>query len=301
MVSTTFQRRLKRVKTLADNYQLFFVVGAPKSGTTWLQKALDAHSEIVCAGEGHFVDKFARDLRILLDSYYKHQHVVNTNVYEGHGYYSNSAIENLEFLTTLFVLSALSDLGIPKETRSVGDKTPVSVDFLDDLHRLFPRAKVVNIVRDGRDTLVSTFKHAERVLRREQSRVDVAQFLLEKTGNYVARWVNAVERADDFASRHPDLIHTIRYEDLQEDFGAAFSGVLRFLGVDDAARQVAICQEESSFQRLSGGRQPGEEDPSAFVRKGVVGEWKACLTDQQLAIFKKTGAAWLAKWGYEAC
>ena len=32
-------------------FQPFFLAGAPKSGTTWLCKLLDAHPEIACRGE----------------------------------------------------------------------------------------------------------------------------------------------------------------------------------------------------------------------------------------------------------
>ena len=35
---------------------LFLVVGAPKSGTTWVQLMLNGHAAIDCAGEGHFTD-----------------------------------------------------------------------------------------------------------------------------------------------------------------------------------------------------------------------------------------------------
>ena len=37
--------------------QLFFIVGAQKSGTTWLQKSLNSIDGIHCLGEGHFIDK----------------------------------------------------------------------------------------------------------------------------------------------------------------------------------------------------------------------------------------------------
>ncbi len=52
---TDFQSRIGRVLS----GQLFFIAGAPKSGTTWVQRLLDAHPEIVCSGEGHFANKIA--------------------------------------------------------------------------------------------------------------------------------------------------------------------------------------------------------------------------------------------------
>src|ERR1700679_327913 len=42
--------------------QLFFVGGAPRSGTTWLQQMLDAHPEICCRGEGLFHKHLAESL-----------------------------------------------------------------------------------------------------------------------------------------------------------------------------------------------------------------------------------------------
>ncbi len=38
----------------------FFILGPPKSGTSWVQGALGSHPEIFCAGEGKF---FGRDLK----------------------------------------------------------------------------------------------------------------------------------------------------------------------------------------------------------------------------------------------
>ncbi|MCK5360723.1 MAG: sulfotransferase, partial [Gammaproteobacteria bacterium] len=31
--------------------KLFFIVGMPKSGTTWVQHVLNNHSDIICRGE----------------------------------------------------------------------------------------------------------------------------------------------------------------------------------------------------------------------------------------------------------
>ena len=39
--------------------RIFFVGGAMKSGTTWLQLSLDAHPHLSCGGEGHFTNQLA--------------------------------------------------------------------------------------------------------------------------------------------------------------------------------------------------------------------------------------------------
>jgi Sulfotransferase family len=49
--------------------QIFFIGGAVKSGTTWLQLLLDAHPEVSCNGEGHFLDNLAPALKMALDQH----------------------------------------------------------------------------------------------------------------------------------------------------------------------------------------------------------------------------------------
>ena len=48
---------------------VFFVCGAPKSGTTWLQHILDAHPEVTCSGEGHFIQRFSEPMAQVMRDY----------------------------------------------------------------------------------------------------------------------------------------------------------------------------------------------------------------------------------------
>ncbi len=299
MDSARFDRHVEQIRRVLDKYQLFFVCGAPKSGTTWLQKSLDAHDQIVCAGEGHFFDKFAGSMKDLLKQYYLHQEVVAKNVYEGKPYYRHTPTNQFEFLAVSFILGAFANLQLPEGTKFIGDKTPASIYYLELLYFLFPKMKIVHIVRDGRDALASTFKHVERVSRNDQRLPDVDAFLLENTKKYSMRWVDALKMADAFANKHADIIHTVRYEDLKQDFARAFSNVLKFLGAASNNEAVAHCEAEASFKRLSGGRNAGEEDPNAFFRKGVVGDWQAGLKPQHLEIFYSVGTEWLTRFGYK--
>lgn len=299
MNSKNFDTHAERIRNILNRYDLFFVCGAPKSGTTWLQKALDAHPELVCAGEGHFADSYLDGISDVLKSYYRQQEVVARNVYEGNPYYRHSPRKDFAFLSISFIASAFAGLDIPAGTRLVGDKTPANVEHLELLHYLFPDAKFVNIVRDGRDTLVSTFKHVERVNRTRQSIDDVDAFLLGKTGYYTRRWTKALKNASAFSEKHPGMLHFVRYEDLKKDFAGTFTNVLDFLGVPSTCEDLAKCESEASFERLSGGRAVGEENPDAFFRKGVVGDWHATLEPRHLEIFYEVGAEWLTRFGYE--
>jgi hypothetical protein len=57
----TWSERQAEIADLA-NRQLFFVGGAPRSGTTRVQHIPDAHPDISYRGEGHFLQFLATPL-----------------------------------------------------------------------------------------------------------------------------------------------------------------------------------------------------------------------------------------------
>jgi hypothetical protein len=62
---------------------------------------------------------------------------------------------------------------------------------------------------------------------------------------------------------------------------------------------VRRCVESASFERLSRGRQRGEEDPSSFFRKGIAGDWQNVFTEEDKRVFKEEAGDLLIKLGYE--
>ena len=79
--------------------QLFFIVGAQKSGTTWLQKSLNSIDGIHCMGEGHFIDKLLMPVAQTRHEYNKMMEVVHQRVYEGKGFYD--PVPDQEFLRVM--------------------------------------------------------------------------------------------------------------------------------------------------------------------------------------------------------
>jgi hypothetical protein len=57
--------------------------------------------------------------------------------------------------------------------------------------------------------------------------------------------------------------------------------------------------EEKSFERMSGGREKGEEDVTDHFRKGVPGDWKNHFTEEHVSAFKDRYNDLLLKLGYE--
>jgi hypothetical protein len=261
---------------MLDTLQLFFVGGAPRSGTTWLQQMLDCHPEVSCRGEGLLrkylaepITKMFADWRAALDE-------KNRKIFSHSGGYPLPSDEAAEYLARTAILLALRQQAPSADCRAIGEKTPENVFFFPKLERLFPNAKLINIARDPRDVLTSAW-HFFHKLKPGQDEVaakmDFIRGALPSIGEG-ARVAIALQQ------RRPDHVTTVTYDALRGDPAPVLAGLFRFLGVPDRADIVASCIEQTAFSRQTGGREAGQEQSGAFFRKGVVGDWRSTLTPE---------------------
>lgn len=255
---------------------LFFVCGAPKSGTTWLQRILDAHPEISCSGEGHFIERFTIPAAKVVNAYNQQLSLEADQVYEGKPVYQ--PIEQAEFdeVARTFILNRLRSRPADPGVRLFGDKTPTYTHYLPQLHRLFPQARIIHIVRDPRDVAVSRMGHSHRIGLKQVFTPGTEQHRATVEAA-VRLWTEAVSKVDAFAAEHPQLVHELKYRDLHYEPANSLKRLFGFLGADADPVLLDRISRETSFEALSGGRKAGEEDPNAFLRKGVPGDWKTRL------------------------
>jgi sulfotransferase family protein len=216
-----------------------FIVGCPRSGTTLLGRMLDAHREIAVIHEGRFAaDWFERRRGLTPDGAVTAELVERLSE---HPPFKNVRVgrEQLERLIrsqdhssySSFV-SAVFDLhGTALGKRLVGDKTPHQVRSLPTLHALWPGAKFVHLIRDGRDVSMSV-QNWGKVAERGGS---VARFSAfeEDPVSTVALWWEWLVRLgrEDGGALGPALYHELRYEDLVADPAGESERVCAFLGV----------------------------------------------------------------------
>ena len=145
--------------------------------------------------------------------------------------------------------------------------------------RQLERKKLLFLARDPRDVIVSLYAH--RVNRDRNWDGPIETFIASSDGGFTTA-LRYYKRWNDFLTSHHDAM-VLRYEDLHSDPAAAFTAVLRHLGlpVDGTALRETI--EESQFTRLQkmesdahfrSKRLSGAHlnDPQAFkVRRGLVG------------------------------
>ena len=68
MLEQRLADRIEGISSL-DSFNLFFIGGYPKSGTTWVERIFDAHPEASCKGEAHFISLLEPSLRHAIVDY----------------------------------------------------------------------------------------------------------------------------------------------------------------------------------------------------------------------------------------
>lgn len=325
-------RRVEVPKTPSvQGFPIFFLLGFAKSGTSWLTRTLNSHPEILCRGEGIFFGR-GEDLgrrRGLITPTSLYGALADSK--ELRGWFEGSiwtrdddADRHLNNLTRMAIRYVLEEKLAASGKQIVGDKTPfVTEDCLEEIKLLMPEAKVIHIVRDGRDIAVSAMHHVwnnamdagghltikpEELAKRDAYRKDPEAFLASgesifdedrlRTG-FAKSWSSMTAKAVETGPRLLGGNYAeVRYEDLLERPVEEVRRLLNFLGAEADEQTAKQCVEATSFERMSK-RKRGEEDSSSFFRKGVAGDWKNVFTEQDKIIFKEVTGDLLIKLAYE--
>ncbi len=268
---------------------LFFIVGCQKSGTTWLQKLLDGHPAIRCDGEARLGTLLLPMLNQLVQQYNAQQKT------GPHGQFDSDDLKHL-FRAAVARLYR-KWVGDDPAIQAIGEKTPEHALCLPTLDQAFPGMKVIHIIRDGRDVVVSGWFHNLRKAGPQfQQKFPTLDHYIQYT--LQSHWLAYIQHARAFGQAHPDRYLEVRYESLHHDGRATVGRVLAFLGVEADDEAVRQCLDAGSFERLSGGRDRGDEDRASFFRKGVVGDWQNHLSPAHLATVERIAGPLLQELGY---
>lgn len=275
--------------------QLFFIGGAPRSGTTWLQQLLDAHPEISCRGEGLFGKHLAEPLDAMLAEHERALAGKNADLFGHTGGYPLPVAGEADTLLGTAILLALHRQGAGPACRAIGEKTPENVFHFSRLQRLFPHAKLIATARDPRDVLASAWYFFHRPVEGEDAHAAKLAFIeralpsLDHGGRVII----------EHNSRHPWEFLLVTYEALRRAPHPQVTKLCRFLGVSDRSEVVEHCVAATAFDAITQGRPAGEERRGAFMRKGVVGDWAATFTPDMNARILETLGWMFPHFGWE--
>jgi len=287
---------LHRAITALRRKRIFFIGGVMKSGTTWLQLLLNQHPDIACHGEAHIPSYLIPLFVKTIDEYNEHIAWKNGSIFDGLEGYPTLRDEHRTYLWASSVAFLLAEQLKRKPARVVGEKTPDNVRFFTLLDAAFPRARFIQIVRDGRDCAVSCWFHNLRT-NPDWAR-SVHPSLSAYATMFAREWAADIASAEQFAAAYPNACLTVRYEDLLANTSSVLRGVLAFLGVPTGAEVAARCVGAAAFERLADGRRRGEENRESFFRYGTQGNWREHLDQATNDAFIATAEPWLARFGY---
>jgi hypothetical protein len=206
--------------------------------------------------------------------------------------------------------------------RIVGDKSPSSSihgQSVRDLHSVFPDARLIYIVRDGRDVAVSerfrNFVEESRFLTRRDRRIlerlrsnsgmflDGRQSLFsEEMLRRVARgWATNLAEVDAEARRlFGKQYLVLRYEDLLKQPRRELERIWRLLGVRKQPRTLAaLIRSEMNSNPDEEWQSRRGEGLSNVLAKGQTGNWRSVFTQRDREVFKDATGEALQRWKYE--
>ena len=249
-----------------------FVVAFPRSGTTLLEQALDAHPRLVSMDEQPFVQQIMDSVEDL-----------GLRCPEELGRLDETALARLRAQYWALVAGRVQ---LAAGARLV-DKNPLNLLRLPIIRRLFPRSPILFAIRHPLDVLVSCYAQHFRA----------PEFaLLCRDPPTLAR---SMRRCFDFWYSQADVLQPrvleLRYETLVADFDAGMRGVAQFLELpwDDAMARPDQRARARGFIST-----PSYTQVIEPVSVNAVGRWQPYRQELRAAIAELE--PYLRRWNYTA-
>ncbi len=214
-----------------------FVLGSPRSGTTLLRRILDAHSRIAIAPESEWIAEYYKKRTGMTPEGVVTRDLATRLVEHPKFHCLGICGRELEVLVETgeptgyaqFVSQLLDRYGWAQGKPLVGDKTPGYVRQIHVLHRLWPGAKFIHLIRDGRDVCLSVLNWKRKAAR-------LAELFPTWAEDQVMTAALCWERDARQGSRRGrllghELYREIRYEHLVTQPAEEIQELCSFLGV----------------------------------------------------------------------
>lgn len=260
-----------------------FIIGSPRSGTSAIGHALAEHPDFWTSNESDFLIPFCEGGLI------KRAHQLSWD-HPKSGWARRCDVSYEEF-------AAYFGYGIDQLflSRSEGkrwiDQTPGYTMVVDDLAMMFPNARFLHILRDGR-SVVNSMIH---------SGFDKLGMNISWAKDFTQAckaWVVHVEKAREFSESHTDRCLEVVYENLTVDPESTFRTIFDFLDAEyspKSAHYLNSVRINSSYDNGLGSvvhKQGCEKKPPTGIQ--LWAEWNKKMR----RCFQKEAAATMWRTGY---
>jgi hypothetical protein len=240
-----------------------FIVGAARSGTTLLQRMLDAHPQLAVVNETYWLPRKFRERtgltregvvtpallpQLLESSKFSRMGVTEEDLL---GLLSDrEPIRYERFVERIFGLYA-ARRGKP----FAGDKTPGYVRRIEQIHELWPRARFMHIVRDPRDVCLSMLEWRSG----ERTAGQFGTWDIDPVISTALYWRYSVAAGREAGeSLGPSLYREVRYEDQVSSPERELAEICEFLGLPYA-------EEMTRFHEGKTRRKPGRSSKAQWL------------------------------------
>ncbi len=288
---------------------MIFVVGNSRSGTTMLGRVLGKHTDVFTFGEIHFFEQMASAQDVAERPDWDEDRAIAllerliTSERDGFfeavtpGKYDKDARALIDEAGTRDPV-ALYQTYLEAETRLNGktvpcEQTPRYLFFTREILAAFPQARVVNLVRDPRDVLLSQKNKwkrrklgASNIPRREALRAwsNYHPAVISKL------WASAVNAG--LALRDEPRVLTLKFEDLVADPAARTQEICAHVGLTYEPEMIEVPQVGSS----TGADRANEKGISA----NQAGSWtRGGINKAEVALCEMIAARPMKAFGYE--
>jgi hypothetical protein len=158
--------------------------------------------------------------------------------------------------------------------------------------------RVIYLVRDGRDVMVSYFHHLHAL----GHPMDYSKMVGSGEGLYPCRWHEHVESW--LANPYGAEMITVKYESLHRDAAAELKKICAFAGLEHEPAMLESIAQKASFEMMRGRENKlGWENAlwpknKAFIRRGKIGSFSDEMPPEALEAFLETSLPALRRLGY---
>ena len=241
---------------------MIFIVGNSRSGTTMMGRILGKHPSVYTFGELHFFGQlcappFSSELnKKVAEELVSQLHCIQREGYRTHGNPGRFLEEAQAFLAGLTTYpetsASLFEAFLCHETTENGrtipcDQTPRNVFYIADILELYPEARVINMIRDPRDVLLSQKKKWKRRFL-GGSDMPLKETLRDWVNYHPITishiWRTAVNAADRFAQH--DRVISVYFEELLTHTETTVKYLCDFVGITYTDEMLQVPQVGSS-------------------------------------------------------
>ncbi|MCF7487641.1 sulfotransferase [Vibrio sp. A2-1] len=278
------------------NIEHVFIIGNPRSGTSMFRMMLNSHQNMIVPPECGFAHWLSSKYSGL-DNY---NHIVYENfasdVFNSKKFetWSISKEDLLSVIRTnqpkdfesLVKSVYLSYIEAEADIKVVGDKNNYYIDHLPEIKSLFPSARFIHLVRDGRDVACS-YKALDKLdndsIYKPKLSANISDIAQEWNSN----------NSKILQSLQGDMI-SIRYEDLIESPTVELKKVCKYLGVEFDGKMLEFHLNNDEPKELLAWKKKTESE----VDPSNKGKYLTILSEKEISRFEDVAEEMLLHFNY---